>query len=120
MTLWVFAADAASISPEEAASHVGETATVCGVVASATYAACVLEVPSHLIVCTFSIARFHQLEKGFVLSRRRDQVAMGGELRQTVYTSLIAEAANDFDEPTIAKGRQQAQMELAVGLEKTD
>jgi hypothetical protein len=30
---------AASLTPEEAASHVGETATVCGVVASATYAA---------------------------------------------------------------------------------
>jgi hypothetical protein len=30
---------AASLTPEEAASHVGETATVCGVVASTTYAA---------------------------------------------------------------------------------
>jgi hypothetical protein len=30
-------AHAASFSPEEAADHVGETATVCGLVASATY-----------------------------------------------------------------------------------
>ena len=33
------AAHAAPLTPEEAASHVGESATVCGVVASATYAA---------------------------------------------------------------------------------
>lgn len=31
-------AHAASLNPEEAASHVGENATVCGLVASATYA----------------------------------------------------------------------------------
>jgi hypothetical protein len=30
---------AASLTPEEAANHIGESATVCGVVASATYAA---------------------------------------------------------------------------------
>jgi hypothetical protein len=30
-------AHAASLSPEQAAGHVGETATVCGLVASATY-----------------------------------------------------------------------------------
>jgi hypothetical protein len=34
-----FAAAAASLTPEEAANHVGETATVCGTVASANYAA---------------------------------------------------------------------------------
>ena len=33
------AAHAAPLNPEEAGSHVGENATVCGVVASATYAA---------------------------------------------------------------------------------
>jgi hypothetical protein len=33
------AARAASLAPEEAANHVGETATVCGTVASANYAA---------------------------------------------------------------------------------
>jgi micrococcal nuclease len=33
------AVHAASLTPEEAAGHVGENATVCGVVASATYAA---------------------------------------------------------------------------------
>jgi DNA/RNA endonuclease YhcR with UshA esterase domain len=32
------AAVAATITPEEAAAHVGETATVCGIVASARYA----------------------------------------------------------------------------------
>jgi len=33
------AAHAAPLNPEEAAAHVGETATVCGLVASASYAA---------------------------------------------------------------------------------
>ena len=33
------AAYAASLTPEEAANHIGETATVCGVIASTTYAA---------------------------------------------------------------------------------
>jgi hypothetical protein len=33
------AAHAALLNPEEAGSHIGENATVCGVVASATYAA---------------------------------------------------------------------------------
>lgn len=39
MVLLAGTAMAAEISPEDAASHVGETATVCGVVASAKYAA---------------------------------------------------------------------------------
>jgi hypothetical protein len=34
-----FAAGAASLTPEEAPNHVGETATVCGTVASANYVA---------------------------------------------------------------------------------
>ena len=37
--LWVFSAVAAPLSPEDAAGHIGETATVCGVVASAKYEA---------------------------------------------------------------------------------
>jgi hypothetical protein len=37
--VWPIAAHAAPLNPEEAGSHVGENATVCGVVASATYAA---------------------------------------------------------------------------------
>ena len=37
--LWALPADAASLSPEDAAGHVGETATVCGMVASAKFAA---------------------------------------------------------------------------------
>ena len=40
MMLWpVFAHAAANLTAEEASKHVGETATVCGTVASATYAA---------------------------------------------------------------------------------
>jgi hypothetical protein len=35
--LWAFPATAATLSPEDAASHIGETATVCGVVASGEY-----------------------------------------------------------------------------------
>lgn len=37
--LWAVPAIAAEIAPEDAASHVGQTATVCGVVASTKYAA---------------------------------------------------------------------------------
>jgi|SRR5689334_592936 len=36
---WAFSTMAAPLSPEDAASHIGETATVCGVVASAKYEA---------------------------------------------------------------------------------
>ena len=36
--LWALSANAASVSPEDAPKHVGETATVCGVVASAKFA----------------------------------------------------------------------------------
>jgi hypothetical protein len=39
LILWAMSALAASLSPEEAVRHVGENATVCGLVASATYAA---------------------------------------------------------------------------------
>jgi|SRR5215471_11516522 len=35
--LWTFSTIAAPLSPEEAARHIGETATVCGVVVSAEY-----------------------------------------------------------------------------------
>jgi DNA/RNA endonuclease YhcR with UshA esterase domain len=38
-SFWALSADAASISPADAGSHIGETATVCGLVASAKYAA---------------------------------------------------------------------------------
>ena len=37
--LWTFSANAADLRPEDAASHIGETATVCGVVASAKFEA---------------------------------------------------------------------------------
>jgi hypothetical protein len=48
-SLDIFAlANAASLKPEEAAGHVGENATVCGVVASATYAAQVPTAPTLL------------------------------------------------------------------------
>jgi hypothetical protein len=39
---------AASLTPDEAASHVGETATVCGTIASTTYAAQDPMVPTFL------------------------------------------------------------------------
>ena len=39
---------AASLGPDEAASHIGENATVCGVVASATYAAQAMAAPTFL------------------------------------------------------------------------
>jgi hypothetical protein len=35
--LWTFSASAADLRPEDAASHIGERATVCGVVASAKF-----------------------------------------------------------------------------------
>ena len=38
VALWAGGAQAASLTPEQAASHIGETATVCGIVASAHYA----------------------------------------------------------------------------------
>jgi DNA/RNA endonuclease YhcR with UshA esterase domain len=38
-SLWALSADATSISPAGAASHIGENATVCGFIASAKYAA---------------------------------------------------------------------------------
>jgi DNA/RNA endonuclease YhcR with UshA esterase domain len=39
LLLWAFSAYAAPLSPEDTPKHVGETATVCGVVASAKFAA---------------------------------------------------------------------------------
>jgi hypothetical protein len=45
---WPIAAYAAPLSPEEGASHVGENATVCGVVASAPYAAQATAAPTFL------------------------------------------------------------------------
>jgi DNA/RNA endonuclease YhcR with UshA esterase domain len=36
--LWAFSTSAAVVSPEDAAGHVGETATVCGIVASVKFA----------------------------------------------------------------------------------
>jgi len=36
---WTFSTSAAPLSPENAAGHIGETATVCGVVASPKYEA---------------------------------------------------------------------------------
>src|SRR5215469_14175132 len=39
LSLWASPTNSASVSPEDAPKHVGETTTVCGVVASAKYAA---------------------------------------------------------------------------------
>jgi hypothetical protein len=48
LIVWVGAANAATLSPEEAAKHIGENARVCGLVASATYAANVTTAPTFL------------------------------------------------------------------------
>ena len=45
--LWSFSAAAAPLSPEETAGHIGEGATVCGVVASAEYEANEQNQPTH-------------------------------------------------------------------------
>jgi hypothetical protein len=46
--LWATLADAADLRPEDAVSHIGETATVCGVVASAMFEANVQDQPTLL------------------------------------------------------------------------
>jgi DNA/RNA endonuclease YhcR with UshA esterase domain len=46
--LWAVGVQAATLSAEEAAKHVGENATVCGVVAAAKYAAQVRGAPTFL------------------------------------------------------------------------
>jgi hypothetical protein len=48
LIVWPLAANAAPLNPEEAASHVGESASVCGLVASATYAARAMAAPTFL------------------------------------------------------------------------
>jgi hypothetical protein len=48
LTILPLAAHAALLNPEEAESHVGENATVCGVVVSATYAAQAMAAPTFL------------------------------------------------------------------------
>jgi hypothetical protein len=48
LIVWPLAAYAAPLNPEEAASHVGENATVCGLVASATYASQAMAAPTFL------------------------------------------------------------------------
>ena len=45
---WAFSVTAAPLNPEEAAGHTGQTATVCGVVASAEYEANVQSQPTLL------------------------------------------------------------------------
>jgi hypothetical protein len=46
--LWATAASAADLHPEDAVRHIGETATVCGVVASAMFEANVQDQPTLL------------------------------------------------------------------------
>ena len=48
LIVWPIAAYASALNPEEAATHIGENATVCGLVASATYAAQVMAAPTFL------------------------------------------------------------------------
>jgi hypothetical protein len=46
--LWATSTGAADLRPEDAARHIGETATVCGMVASATFEANVQDQPTLL------------------------------------------------------------------------
>jgi len=46
--LWAFSANAAPLTAAEASGHVGENATICGVVASAKYAATSRSQPTFL------------------------------------------------------------------------
>jgi hypothetical protein len=48
LMVWPIAAYSALLNPEEAASHVGENATVCGVVVSAKYAPQAMAAPTFL------------------------------------------------------------------------
>src|SRR5215831_5916205 len=50
LSMWAFSAGAASIAPADAMTNVGRTATVCGVVASANYAAGTRANPTFLTV----------------------------------------------------------------------
>jgi len=47
--LWAYSANAESLRPEDAVSHVGETASVCGVVASAKFEAHARSQPTYWI-----------------------------------------------------------------------
>jgi hypothetical protein len=44
--LWAVSINAAPLSPEEAAAHIGETATVCGVVVSTKFVTSSLSHPT--------------------------------------------------------------------------
>jgi hypothetical protein len=48
LIVWPLAAYGTALNPEEAGNHVGENATVCGPVASATYAAQSMAAPTFL------------------------------------------------------------------------
>src|SRR5438552_15511680 len=82
--LWAFSTMAAPLSPEDAASHIGETATVCGVVASAKYEANAKSQPTHSTRRTAGTSRYHdpggrKPERGRVLvanSRRSTCAAL--------------------------------------------
>ena len=86
----VAAARAGSLNPEESASHVGKNATVCGLVASATYAAGSAAAPTFLDFGkpypneTFTAVIFGSDRKKFgtpEMSLREKQVCVTGEIR---------------------------------------
>jgi hypothetical protein len=56
--LWAASADAADLRPEDAVGHIGETATVCGVGASAMFEANVQDQPTLLDLGTRFRVRF--------------------------------------------------------------
>jgi len=83
-------AGADSLNPEEAASHVGKNATVCGLVASATYAAGSAAAPTFLDFGrpypneTFTAVIFGSDRKKFgtpETSLREKKVCVTGEIR---------------------------------------
>jgi hypothetical protein len=89
LIVWPIVAHAASLRPEEAANHIGENATVCGVVASATYAAQAPMAPTFLdlgksypnqvftaVIFEIDRSKFGDLE----LSMRGKSVCVTGEI----------------------------------------
>jgi DNA/RNA endonuclease YhcR with UshA esterase domain len=83
-------ARADSLNPEEAASNIGKTATVCGLVASATYAAASTAAPTFLDFGkpfpneTFTAVIFGSDRKKFgapEMALRDKQICVTGEIR---------------------------------------
>ena len=89
LVVWVGAACAAPLGPDEAARHVGENATVCGLVASATYASGLNAQPTFLNlgkpypdqIFTAVIFGRDRGKFGTPETRRGKQICVTGEIR---------------------------------------